>query len=340
MKLSTLSFALILTANANRRAVGFRVGSDGNNAFINKAIEEALLTEVKPLPDTVTATSKDSSPPLQNQILGTEVPCMFEYWSRPDIHTFGNMGFGGAVHAAMAPLATKMIDVKAYGGLDIRKDISHELRTLVNKTGARVVDLCCGVGMSTRALESAFHDAEFVVGLDTSHEMISMAQAISGHDQAIRSALSRHTEALLTMLVEGFNAVSEAMSVFDTNPYPSSHKAAKASYRLANAEHTKLPDLSFDLVTIMYGFHEVPMEGRSRIIAEAKRLLRQGGHLAILDICPTYKPSPPMLAGEPFVVEYQQNIDKQLANFPGFTFHKRKVVVPGHVNLWLLKANA
>ena len=34
--------------------------------------------------------------------------CMFEYWSRPDIHTFGNVGFGGAVHAAMAPIATKV----------------------------------------------------------------------------------------------------------------------------------------------------------------------------------------------------------------------------------------
>ena len=33
---------------------------------------------------------------------------MFEYWSRPDIHTFGNMGVGGALHAAMAPIATKV----------------------------------------------------------------------------------------------------------------------------------------------------------------------------------------------------------------------------------------
>ena len=32
----------------------------------------------------------------------------WEYWERPDIHTFGNIGWGGAVHAAMAPLATKV----------------------------------------------------------------------------------------------------------------------------------------------------------------------------------------------------------------------------------------
>ena len=46
----------------------------------------------------------------------------------------------------------------------IQTKIARELHTLVNKTGARVVDMCCGVGMSTRALESAFHDAEFLVG--------------------------------------------------------------------------------------------------------------------------------------------------------------------------------
>mmetsp|Transcript_29692 Transcript_29692/g.62996 ORF Transcript_29692/g.62996 Transcript_29692/m.62996 type:complete len:335 (-) Transcript_29692:426-1430(-) len=331
MNLSAIILTFVLMANASRGAVGFRVGADGNNDMMKKALEEALSTEVKPLQDAVS-----DQPPLRNKILGTEIPCVFEYWQRPDIHTFGNMGIGGAVHAAVAPLATKLIDVKAYGGEDVRKNIAHELRTLVNKTGARVADLCCGVGMSTRALESAFHDAEFVTGVDTSPEMISMAQAISGHGQAIRLAMSRHTEALEKVLKGG---IAEAInSLIDTYPFPPKNRTTQASYRLANAENTKLPNLSFDLVTIMYGFHEVPMDGRNRIIGEARRLLRQGGHLAIVDICPTYTPSAPMLAGEPFVIEYQQNIEKQLSSFPGFTLAKKKVVVPGHVNLWLLTA--
>mmetsp|Transcript_37851 Transcript_37851/g.79262 ORF Transcript_37851/g.79262 Transcript_37851/m.79262 type:complete len:333 (-) Transcript_37851:427-1425(-) len=327
MKLSTTALTLLL-AVASRSVVSFRVGSDGNNDLMKKAIEDAILTEVKPLEDT----GSDDAPPLRNQILGTESPCLFEYWSRPDIHTFGNMGFGGALHAAMAPIATKIIDVKAYGGVDVRLNISHELRALVDKPGARVVDLCCGVGMSTRALESAFHDAEYVVGVDTSDEMINMANAISGHEhgvQGVRLAVSRHNEAIKKVLDEGLNKIIEAMSVNDTSP-------TKASYRLGNAENTKLAHASFDLVTIMYGFHEVPQEGRARIINEARRLLREGGHLVIVDICPTYDPSPHMLAGEPFVIEFQQNIDSQLASFPGFTLSKRKVVVPGHVNLWLL----
>jgi ubiquinone/menaquinone biosynthesis C-methylase UbiE len=107
---------------------------------------------------------------------------------------------------------------------------------------------------------------------------------------------------------------------------------------LFHSENTGLPHGNFNLVTIMYGFHEVPKEGRSRIIQEAKRLLKVGGTLAIVDISPSYTPSKYMLAGEPFVIEYQQNIDKQLASVPGFKFSKRKEIVPGHVNLWLLTA--
>jgi hypothetical protein len=43
-----------------------------------------------------------------------------EYWSDRRIHTFGNTGFLGALHAAMAPLSTKVIDMVAYDGQDVR----------------------------------------------------------------------------------------------------------------------------------------------------------------------------------------------------------------------------
>lgn len=44
-----------------------------------------------------------------------------EYWFDNRIHTLGNHGFWGAVHAAVAPLTTKIIDVAAYNGEDIRQ---------------------------------------------------------------------------------------------------------------------------------------------------------------------------------------------------------------------------
>jgi hypothetical protein len=47
-----------------------------------------------------------------------------EYWYDSRIHTLGNVGFWGAVHAAMAPISTKIIDVVAYDGIDIRSLVS------------------------------------------------------------------------------------------------------------------------------------------------------------------------------------------------------------------------
>jgi hypothetical protein len=46
-----------------------------------------------------------------------------EYWFDDRIHTLGNHGFWGAVHAAMAPISTKIIDMAAYDGIDIRKQV-------------------------------------------------------------------------------------------------------------------------------------------------------------------------------------------------------------------------
>jgi hypothetical protein len=51
-----------------------------------------------------------------------------EYWYHPQIHTLGNAGIFGAIHAALAPLSTYIIDTVAYNGVDIRMKV----RTLLN----------------------------------------------------------------------------------------------------------------------------------------------------------------------------------------------------------------
>eukprot|EP00956_Cyclotella_meneghiniana_P004348 scaffold5312_cov71-Cyclotella_meneghiniana.AAC.2 len=312
MKISISAISLLTLINISTTD-GFKVNSPDP---VNKILDDDVRTRCPA-----------ETPPIKNQILQTTEDCTVDYWARSDIHTLGNMGIGGAVHAAMAPFATKLIDVKAYGGVDVRALISQELRAKVNKTQARVIDLCSGVGMSTRALEKAFHDAEYIVGIDTSSEMINMAQGISRHELELNRAFGKHLQGLSMLVSNGLKSLKAAFDE-ETNPCPSAGKC-QATYRVSNAEKTSYPSSMFDLVTIMYGFHEIPEVGRARIVNEARRILCPGGHLAILDICPTYAPSEHMLAGEPFVKEYQRNIDSQLFNFQGFRAKKR-VVVAGH----------
>jgi ubiquinone/menaquinone biosynthesis C-methylase UbiE len=85
-----------------------------------------------------------------------------------------------------------------------------------------------------------------------------------------------------------------------------------------------------------YAFHEIPGLGRYKVLREVRRVLKEGGTLALIDISPDYNPSPTMLAGEPYVLEYKQNIQKQMISTKGFTFRQYKEIVPGHVVMWLL----
>lgn len=55
----------------------------------------------------------------------------------------------------------------------LSSQLAEELSQIVGIQQARVIDLCCGTGFSTRALQNAFPDAETVLGIDTSAEMVS-----------------------------------------------------------------------------------------------------------------------------------------------------------------------
>ena len=85
-----------------------------------------------------------------------------------------------------------------------------------------------------------------------------------------------------------------------------------------------------------YAFHEAPKSGRYRILREARRLLLPGGKLCVVDITPDYQPAPSMLAGEPYVLEYQQNIMNQLKTIQGFRDFSYEPIVKGHVGMWIL----
>lgn len=89
----------------------------------------------------------------------------------PKIHTLSNIGETGKIHASGAHIATKIIDVVAYQGRDIRSEIAHKLWREVGDVS--VVDIGCSVGMFTSALWMAGFTK--LTGLDSSHEMLAFA---------------------------------------------------------------------------------------------------------------------------------------------------------------------
>ena len=154
-------------------------------------------------------------------------------------------------------------------------------RALKEGRNPRILDMCCGVGISTRALQDAFPDSEFVVGVDTSSEMINVASFLTNHVAFLRPVLR-----FIRKRIKSDGSKAE---------FP-----RKAKYMICNAEQTNFPSKSFDLVTVMYAFHEAPQSGRERILREAHRVLQPGGTLAVVDISTEYMPSPTMLSGEPY----------------------------------------
>lgn len=158
-------------------------------------------------------------------------------------------------------------------------------RALKTGRSPRVLDMCCGVGISTRALQDAFPDSEMVVGVDTSLEMINVAGFLTNHVAFLKNVFS---------MLPNKNGAEEVIKA------PGQKFPRKAKFTIANAESTNFPSQSFDLVTVMYAFHEAPHSGRQKILKEAHRVLAPGGTLAVVDISTEYTPSETMLSGEPY----------------------------------------
>jgi ubiquinone/menaquinone biosynthesis C-methylase UbiE len=131
-----------------------------------------------------------------------------------------------------------------------------------------------GVGMSTRALAYAFQDADFICGIDTSPEMIGMARFIVTF-QELQDAITgfKISGNFLSSISTFIKKIQLALLLPVKKVLPqSTSKAQNRSlfYALGNAERVKVAENSFDLVTIMYAFHEIPKTARYRILREAR----------------------------------------------------------------------
>jgi ubiquinone/menaquinone biosynthesis C-methylase UbiE len=177
-----------------------------------------------------------------------------------------------------------------FYSLQVAKKLSESARC----SKAKVLDMCCGVGISTRALHEAFPESELVVGVDTSPEMITMAKFLNNH-LGFFKPIAEFFASLKKVRYSREEALGQRRQI------------CRPIFSEENAERTQFPGQTFETVCIMYGFHEVPKEGRDRILREA------------------------------YVLEYQKNIHRQLRSMKGFSKFRYETIVPKHVGMWTLK---
>ncbi|XZO02312.1 MAG: class I SAM-dependent methyltransferase [Microcoleus sp.] len=190
----------------------------------------------------------------------------------------GNMSWEAATEvevAARAVHAGIWPEARAEGDAKLRESYHQIIKSQISQTPQDIVDLGCSVGLSTFAMQDVYPEAN-TVGVDLSPYFLAVAQYRSQQKKA----------------------------ELPNQKTPTWVHAA--------AESTGLPGNAFDLVSIFLVCHELPQKATMEIFREARRLLRDGGHLTIMDMNPKseiYAKMPPYIltllkSTEPYLDQY------------------------------------
>ncbi|XGV97305.1 MAG: class I SAM-dependent methyltransferase [Leptolyngbya sp. BL-A-14] len=238
----------------------------------------------------------------------------------------GNLGWEPALEvevAAHAVHARIWKDAGAQGDAWLRQSYHDALKAQLPVAPNDILDIGCSVGMSTFALQETFPNAQ-MTGLDLSPYFLAVAKY---REEGRRQEAQGRRQETGEWRAEGAEEAGEAGSDTETrrhgdtgakatqnsSPHPTPYSLLPTPNWLhAAAESTGLPDASFDLVSACLLFHELPQSAAVAIIREARRVLRPGGHLAIMDMNPKseiYAKMPPYIktllkSTEPYLDEY------------------------------------
>ncbi|MEG4580332.1 class I SAM-dependent methyltransferase [Microcoleus sp. MON1_C5] len=190
----------------------------------------------------------------------------------------GNMSWEAATEvevAARTVHATIWPEAGAEGDAKLRASYHEVIKSQIASSPQDIVDLGCSVGMSTFALGEVYPEAK-MTGVELSPYFLAVAKYRSQQREA----------------------------EFSNQKSPTWVHAA--------AESTGLPAAAFDLVSICLVCHELPQKATREIFREARRLLRVGGHLTIMDMNPqseVYAKMPPYIltllkSTEPYLDQY------------------------------------
>lgn len=124
--------------------------------------------------------------------------------------------------------------------------------------GARILDMGCGTGMSTRRLAKSFPQASLIQGIDLSPYFVSVGKQ------------------LLRLEPKSFEEGGDWVSTVENDD--------RIEYAVGDAANSGLPAESFDVVNLSFVLHELPPEAAQAMVDEAMRLLKPGGQLWVCEM--------------------------------------------------------
>ena len=146
----------------------------------------------------------------------------------------------------------------------LRRAIFSAIEASLTGPVRRALDLGCSVGVGTFALrewllerQAAEGDLPVVEGLDLSAQMLAVARVREGEILAASSGAA--------------------------TPSGSRASLPAITWHHGAAEATGLPGAAYDLITLQFVCHELPQSATRAVLAEAARLLRPGGVIALVD---------------------------------------------------------
>ena len=183
----------------------------------------------------------------------------------------GNLSWKAAweVESAARSVHAKIWSEGDVNGDTLLRQSYHQILQQQVTAPKDILDLGCGVGMSTQALQEVYPQAQ-ITGIDLSPYFLAVAQYYARKNQP------------------------------------------QINWIHGAAESTNMPDESFDLVSASLMFHELPTVAAQAVIAEARRLLRPGGRLAIMDMNPQ---SPIFLKMPPYILTLLKSTEPYLDQY-------------------------
>ena len=105
-------------------------------------------------------------------------------------------------------------------------------------------------------------------------------------------------------------------------------------FEVGNAE-TWGDENSHEVVTLFFALHEMPAEGRKCVLENAIRIATS--RIIVCDISPRKVASSVMLSGEPYLLNYQKNIMRELKSLGERVFLNE--IVPRRVFVGVVDVN-